>query len=198
MNPLLSALAQWAEALANGTFALDSDARAGLAALDGRSIQLETPFDEPIALEFTGTHLRVMARALEQPNAIVRGSPAALLTAALGGSPDDLRIDGDEALVHEFTALVRRVRPDFTEPLTTLVGEPGAETLLGFLELGGRALGRAAEELRGEGSRAFARTAQRRFLDAHALEGFASDVFDAQLALDRLDARITALEGSRS
>ena len=197
MNPLLSALSQWAEALANTTLALDSQARQRLARLEGRTIQIETDPGESVTIEFCGERVRVMARSVDHPNAIVRGSPASLLGAWSGGSRADLRIDGDETLIEELRNILRDLQPDFGEPLARLIGEQNADNITGFLELAGRALRRLAGDLGDEGSRTVRAAAHRQFVDLGSLDQFSEQVVLAQLATDRLGARLQQLENSR-
>jgi ubiquinone biosynthesis protein UbiJ len=197
MNPLLSALSQWAEALANTTLALDSQARQRLARLEGQTIQIETDPGESVTIEFCGERVRVMARSVDHPNAIVRGSPASLLGAGFGGSPADLRIDGDEILIEELRNILRDLKPDFGEPLARLIGAQNADNIAGFLELGGRALRRLAGDLSNEGSRTIRAAAHRQFVDARSLDQFSEQVLAAQLATDRLGARLQRLEGAQ-
>lgn len=194
MNPLLSALAQWAEAVANGALRLDPAARERIARLDGCAIRFATPFDEPVTVEFAGEHLRIMARATERPNAIVHASPLSLLAAGVGAAPQDLRIDGDEAIVEDFRALIADLRPDLDEPMSRILGREGAETLFGLAELGGRALLRFAKGVREDGRDAISAGARRQLVDRDALNQFSERVLEAQTAADRLAARITALE----
>lgn len=196
MNILLSALSQWAEALANTTLALDAETRQRLARLDGKTIQIETDLGEPVSIEFCGERVRVMAHALDQPNAIISGSMASLFGAGLGSSREDLRIDGDETLVEELQHILRNLRPDFGEPLARFIGPQSAEDIAGFLELGGRALRHLAEDLGNEGSRTIRAAAHRQFADAGSLDRFAEQVLAAQLATDRLSARLQQLEDS--
>lgn len=197
MNPLLSALSQWAEALANTTLALDSATRQRLARLEGQTIQIETDLGEPVTIEFCGEQVRVMARAIEHPNAIISGSSASLLSAGFGSTRTDIRIDGDETLVEELQNILRNVRPDFGEPLAKLIGEQNADNIAGFLELGGRALRRLAKDLGDEGSRAVRSAAHRQFVDAGSLDQFSEQVLAVQLATDRLSARLQRFEHSQ-
>lgn len=194
MNILLSALSQWAEALANGTLALDPASRQRLARLEGQAIQIETDLGEPVSIEFCGERVRIMARAIDHPNAIVRGSSASLLSAGLGNSHADLRIDGDATLVEELQSILSNLRPDFGEPLARLIGDQSAEDIAGFLELGGRALRHLAEDLGNEGTRAVRAAARRQFVDTRALDRFSEQVLAVQLATDRLGARVQQLE----
>lgn len=196
MNILLSALSQWAEALANTTLALDAETRQRLARLDGKTIQIETDLGEPVSIEFCGERVRVMARAIDNPNAIVSGSTASLLGAGMGNSRTDLRIDGDETLVEELQHILRNLRPDFGEPLGRLIGGQNAEDIAGVLELGSRALRHLAQDLGDEGSRTVRAAAHRRFADAGSLDQFSEQVLAAQLATDRLNARLQRLENS--
>ena len=138
-----------------------------------------------------------MARTVDHPNAIVRGSPASLLGAGFGGSRADLRIDGDETLVEELRNILHELKPDFGEPLARLVGEQNADNIAGFLELGGRALRRLAGDLSDEGSRTVRAAAHRQFVDAGSLNRFSEQVLAVQLATDRLGARVQRLEGSQ-
>lgn len=196
MNPLVSALAQWAEALANGGLALDPDARRRLARLEGRSIQLESTWGTPVTVEFSGERIRVMARTLEQPDAIVRGTPAALVGAALGAPAAELRIDGDEVLIDAFLGLLKGVRPDLSGPLAGLIGDEAADMLVGFLELGSRAAERLGRILVEDGTRAAGAAARRGFLDRASLDRFADEIIETQLAMDRAVARVARLEAA--
>lgn len=198
MNPLLSAFAQWAEALANGSVALDPVAAARLQRLAGRSIRFENDLDPPITVEFDEARIHVLARSTEQPSAIVTGSPLALLAASAGSRVGgELRVEGDELLVDEFRSILTELRPDFSEPLGRLIGDEPAQAFAGFVELGSKALGEMLGALAKDGTDTLRAGAHHRYLDRASLERFSEDTLSLQLAVDRLGARIRAFEADR-
>jgi ubiquinone biosynthesis accessory factor UbiJ len=182
--------------LANLSLNLDPASRARLAALEGRRIQLNASFPEPLGpREFTlliqGGRLRLFTHAQDAPNVIVRGAPADLVSAIFAGSDQArLTIDGDATVLHEFSAALRDFRPDLGGPLSQMLGADAARAALGTAELafaGLRSLLEGAGNTVRDG-------ATRTFVDRAQAERLLDDVDELRLRIDRLGARVAAAE----
>lgn len=201
MTTFLTTIAQWSGALTNSLASLDAATRARIMKLDGRSIRFETqaPADQ-ITVRFARGAI-VVAESTEEelPAVIVRGTTAALLESFLRGDlgNGELEISGDEVLLQEFVAVLRSVRPDVEGPLARLIGERGAQNLVGLMEYGFETVSRIARDLGTEGGRIARREARRRYVDTKDLDHLAERQQAAAMRLDRLAARMTHLERER-
>lgn len=113
----------------NGALALDADARAGLAALEGRQVQLHM-HAPPLALAVTVVNgALAVGPARGEADLAVRAS----LSALLGQLPPlrrdnaapvgQLRIEGDAELARRLQKLAESFQPDWALPLTKVFGD---------------------------------------------------------------------------
>ncbi|MEE8077681.1 MAG: hypothetical protein V3T18_01695 [Pseudomonadales bacterium] len=127
-----------------------------------------------------------------QPHAIVRGSiPSVLawLTGAGGGS-DTLTFEGDEAILAELTGILRSYEPDLAEPLTSLLGDEAAESLIGAAEMAFATFRSMLESA----SSAVGHSAGRSFVSTPKLDTLLTGLDALQLRTDRLAAKVRAAE----
>lgn len=197
LETLVDALA----ALANASLSLDPASRARLSALEGRSVgvvaELPAPLTpRPFTLQVDHARLCLHARALEQPNVIVRGSlpdlAQWLLTGATGGR-GGLHIDGDTTVLLELAAVFRGFTPDPTGPLGRVLGPETAASLVGAGEMAFAGLRSAAAAVGGS----LRQGAAERFVNRQQMDRFLDALDDMKLRVDRLGARVSAEEARR-
>ncbi|SDY98528.1 ubiquinone biosynthesis protein UbiJ [Lysobacter sp. yr284] len=123
------------EAALNRALALDPDTRAGLSALDGRSIALHLA-EPPLAARIVvaGERLEVgPVRSSDEPDLSVRSTLGAIfaqLPNLLGAARNEqaapvgkLRIEGDADLARRLQRLAERFDPDWQQPFTAVFGD---------------------------------------------------------------------------
>jgi len=195
MNPAVSALAQWCEAVVNGALSLDPVAEVRIRRLDGRSFAIvSTAPEETFVVRCVGARLLVARAAIDKPNVIVTGTSQALLAALTGFGTPDVMVEGDEALLAELRGVLRDLQPDLTRPLTPLLGAEPAAALSGFVSAGTKLARSLFAALDNEGTRWVRDTAHRRFAASDDVQRFVERVGALRLAVDRLDARVRMLE----
>ncbi len=182
--------------LANRGLALDPTSRARLTALEGRVVlvTIELPLAaRELFITVDRGRLRLLTRAGEAPNAAVRGRPPDLLAWLAGAAGPGVEIEGDTTVLGELAAVLRNYRPDLERPLAGIVGGDAARTAIGSVELALSGLRSAFE-----GTRHTARAgAARAFVDRRQLDRLLDELDDLQLRVDRLGARVAAVEQRR-
>ena len=186
----------------NRQIAASGRARALLADLDGRSMELRfaaTPFR--IRLAATADALSVRPAADEPADAVIEGTPLSFLRLATGEAMQSIRaggmdVRGDAEIAEGFRRLLDAARPDLEEELSRVTGDVAAHYLARFardaLDFGRRA------------GDAFARnigeylTEESRDLPVRLeVEEFLAGVDRLREAVDRLETRIAAAERPR-
>lgn len=186
----------------NRQIAASGRARALLAELDGRSMELRfaaTPFR--IRLAATADALSVRPAADEPADAVIEGTPLSFLRLATGEAMQSIRaggmdVRGDAEIAEGFRRLLDAARPDLEEELSRVTGDVAAHYLAGFardaLDFGRRAGDAFARNL-GEYL-----TEESRDLPVRLeVEEFLEGVDRLREAVDRLETRIAAAERSR-
>jgi ubiquinone biosynthesis protein UbiJ len=186
----------------NRQIAASGRARALLAELDGRSMELRfaaTPFR--VRLAATADALSVRPAADEPADAVIEGTPLSFLRLAVGEATQSIRaggmdIRGDAEIAEGFRRLLDAARPDLEEELSRVTGDVAAHYLAGFardaLDFGRRAGDAFARNL-GEYL-----TEESRDLPVRLeVEEFLEGVDRLREAVDRLETRIVAAERSR-
>lgn len=186
----------------NRQIAASGRARALLAGLDGRSMELRfaaTPFR--IRLAATADALSVRPAADEPADAVIEGTPLSFLRLATGEALQSIRaggmdVRGDAEIAEGFRRLLDAARPDLEEELSRVTGDVAAHYLAGFardaLDFGRRAGDAFARNL-GEYL-----TEESRDLPVRLeVEEFLEGVDRLREAVDRLETRIAAAERSR-
>lgn len=186
----------------NRQIAASGRARALLAELDGRTMELRfaaTPFR--IRLAATADALSVRPAADEPADAVIEGTPLSFLRLATGEAMQSIRaggmdVRGDAEIAEGFRRLLDAARPDLEEELSRVTGDVAAHYLAGFardaLDFGRRAGDAFARNL-GEYL-----TEESRDLPVRLeVEEFLEGVDRLREAVDRLETRIAAAERSR-
>lgn len=187
----------------NRQIAASGRARALLAELDGRTMELRfaaTPFR--IRLAATADALSVRPAADEPADAVIEGTPLSFLRLATGEAMQSIRaggmdVRGDAEIAEGFRRLLDAARPDLEEELSRVTGDVAAHYLAGFardaLDFGRRAGDAFARNL-GEYL-----TEESRDLPVRLeVEEFLEGVDRLREGVDRLETRIAAAERSRS
>lgn len=186
------------EEMLNRQIAGSSRARAMLAALAGRSMELRfaaTPLRVRLA-ESSGT-LTVRPAGDEPADAVIEGTPLSFLRLATGDAAKSIRaggmdVRGDAEIAEGFRRLLEVARPDFEEELSRFTGDAAAHYLAGFAR-DAVAFGRRAGDTLARNTAEYL-TEESRDLPARVeVEEFLEDVDRLREAVDRLESRVTAL-----
>lgn len=204
LQQLAALLADGLGEFANATLGLDPVGAARLAELEGCRVLIRAPgagrFPGPAELAFalcvSDGRLRLLAGAVDRPNAIVTGSLPQLVGWAMSrgrSSPAGLRIDGDTRLLETLSEIAQGYDPDLERPLGRLIGPANATRLLATAELAVAGL-RSVLQAAASGVR---QGAGQWFATGEAAAGFLDELDDLKLAVDRLEARVAAAERRR-
>lgn len=195
------------EAALDRALALDDEARAAIARLDGRRIALHLA-SPPLALQLTvdGARLRVgpvPADDAGAPDLAVRSTLGGLLSQipALLGAGDApmpagrLRIEGDADLARQLQRLAERFDPDWQRPFVSVFGEVvgvqvanGVRGALRQARSAGRNLAETTAEYLVEESRDI--------VGRDELDAFHDDVDALRDDVERIAARVARLPGA--
>jgi ubiquinone biosynthesis protein UbiJ len=186
----------------NRNIAASARARGLLAQVAGRSIEFRV----------TGTpiRLRVVAGALgisieaggdTAPDATIEGSPVMFARLATGDEMQSLRggraqISGDAEIAQVFQKLFAAARPDFEEELSRLTGDVAAHEIAGFAR-GALAFGRRARDTFAANMAEYLTEESRDLPTRIEVDEFLADVDRLREAIDRLEARLAAIEKPR-
>lgn len=195
MSKLDNLAAELLGTLSNAGLKLDPLSEARLGELEGRSVR----FDVDVPGRTSPLHLLLtIERASlnfdlgdETPaNAVVRGSPADLVTWLQGRPSSGLSFTGDEALLTRLGTVFEQFQPDLETPLGRLIGAEGSAALLGIAEAA-LAAARSALEAVGDGA---GESARQHYAGNAELDAAVEAAESLQLKLDRLGARLARLE----
>lgn len=186
------------EEMLNRRIAGSSRARAMLAALAGRSMELRfaaTPLRVRIA-ESSGA--LTMRPAGEEPaDAVIEGTPLSFLRLATGDAARSIRaggmdVRGDAEIAEGFRRLLEVARPDFEEELSRFTGDAAAHYLAGFAR-DAAAFGRRAGDTLARNTAEYLTEESRDLPVRVEVEEFLEDVDRLREAVDRLESRVAAL-----
>jgi ubiquinone biosynthesis protein UbiJ len=190
------------ERLLNRNIAASGRARALLAELAGRSMEVRfTATPLRIRLAASPEALSVVPAGEEAADAVIEGTPLAFLRLASGDAAQSIRaggmeVRGDAEIAEGFRRLLDAARPDLEEELSRLTGDVPAHYAARFareaLDFGRRAgdtLARNFAEYLTEESRDLPVR-----LEA---EEFIEDVDRLRESVDRLEARVAAVERTK-
>jgi ubiquinone biosynthesis protein UbiJ len=190
------------ETMLNRRIAGSSRARALLAELDGRSMELRfavTPFR--IRIASAAGELTARPAGDEPADAVIEGTPLSFLRVATGDAAKSIRaggmdVKGDAEVAEGFRRLLDAARPDFEEELSRFTGDAAAHHLarfareaLAFGQRTGDTLARNVSEYLSEESRDVPVRLE--------VEEFLEEVDRLREAVDRLEARVAAAERPR-
>jgi len=194
------------ERLLDDALALDPESRSALAGLSGKVVDVEVTGAGALRLRIDGERFHVGPRAAAgdtDADITVRGTPLSLLRLAFSGDRealilgDEVDLRGDVALAAQLQRIAARMDVDVEEALAQRIGDvPAHEFMRGMRGLGGwmHAAGAAllvdlSEYLRYEAAVVPRRAEVERF--SHAIDDLRDDV-------ERLEVRVTRLEGRRT
>jgi ubiquinone biosynthesis protein UbiJ len=186
------------EEMLNRRIAGSSRARAMLAALAGRSMELRfaaTPLRIRLA-ESSGT-LTVRSAGEEPADAVIEGTPLSFLRLATDDAAKSIRaggmdVRGDAEIAENFRRLLEAARPDFEEELSRFTGDAAAHYLAGFAR-DAAAFGRRAGDTLARNTAEYLTEESRDLPVRIEVEEFLEDVDRLREAVDRLESRVAAL-----
>jgi len=190
------------EEMLNRRISGSSRARAMLAALPGRSLELRfsaTPLRIRLA-ESSGT-LTLRAAGEETADAVIEGTPLSFLRLATGDAARSIRaggmdVRGDAEVAEGFRRLLEVVRPDFEEELSRFTGDAAAHYLAGFAR-DAAAFGRRAGDTLARNTAEYLTEESRDLPVRVEVEEFLEDVDRLRESVDRLESRVASVEGAR-
>jgi ubiquinone biosynthesis protein UbiJ len=190
------------ESMLNRHIAASGRARALLAELDGRSMELRfaaTPIR--IRLASSGGALAVRAAGGDPADAVIEGTPLAFLRLSAGDATRSIRaggmdVQGDAEIAEGFRRLLDAARPDLEEELSRLTGDVAAHYLAGFAREA-TAFGRRAGDLFARNVAEYLTEESRDLPVRIEVEEFLEGVDRLREAVDRLEARVAAAARAR-
>lgn len=195
IQQLTALISAFSHQVTAGALATDPVMASQFEAFAGRCIELQSHSPAlTVHLVLQADGIETFPGSAEAPHAIIRGSGPALLQALLpGGSLDGLEIEGDTALLFNLTTLLRRFSPDVATPLSRLIGEANAASLVGSAELGLAGLKAALGGL----SRTLQQQATGQYLKTQQLNVLLQGIDELRLRVDRLAANLSRVERAR-
>lgn len=187
-------MARAVEEAANRLLDLDPDTADKMAELEGRlvALKLEGP-DISLYLEPRNGRLLVTDSAEREPETTIRGTPGALFASAVSEegrrTAGRIHIEGDAHLGQAVEGLVRRLRPDWEEPLARAFGDVAGPRIARTLREGA-AWGQAAGWSLAEQLTEYLRVERRYLVTRAEMDEFVNEVDRLREAVDRLDARL--------
>ena len=190
------------EEMLNRRIAGSSRARAMLATLAGRSLELRfaaTPMRVRLA-ESSGT-LTIRPAGKEPADAVIEGTPLSFLRLATDDAAKSIRaggmdVRGDAEVAEGFRRLLEAARPDFEEELSRFTGDAVAHYLAGFAR-DAAAFGRRAGDTLARNTAEYLTEESRDLPVRVEVEEFLEDVDRLREAVDRLESRVAAVERPR-
>lgn len=187
------------EATLNRQIRASTPARERCRLLDGKVLGIEVTLP-PLELYFVAQAdgLIVTGHRASVPDAVLRGSPFALMALARPDASGQLRsgtvaIDGDATVAQDFQRLFAHARPDFEEELSRLVGDVAAHQL-GNAVRGALNFGRHTLDTLRMNTREFLQEESRDVPRVDEAQAFFDDVDRLAADVDRAEARVLRLE----
>lgn len=190
------------EAGLNRGIALDPEAAMLLAPVRNRRMAVHVEGPAPASVVVTFAHDRVtLTTDCDRPvDVSLRGTPAAL--ASLWARGDELpagarvTVSGEIGVLEQIRDLLRRLRPDWEEPLARLVGDELGHPLAQGLRTLVAGAARAARELEITTAE-FIREESGWLADREQVRHFGDEVDQLRDAVERLEKRIHRLDGQQ-
>jgi ubiquinone biosynthesis protein UbiJ len=197
----MPATAAWlgsAEALLNRYIGASAQAGALAQRLQGTTLQVDIDGITRIRAGVFGGRLALLAGDDSAADAIISGSPPALLKLLKGGINRDparpaAQIRGDAEIANQYRELFMLARPDLEEELSRWIGDFPARRVSQFAA---RALGlvRRVRRTAGENIAEYLQEESRDLVNKPELEEFLHGVDELRETADRIEARIARLE----
>jgi ubiquinone biosynthesis accessory factor UbiJ len=188
-----------AEAAFNRNIAVSGSAAALARRLEGRSLQVEVDGITRVRAACAGGRLALFAGEDTQADAVISGSAPALLQMLRGGgaasvqAKASVQIRGDAEIANLYRELFVAARPDLEEELSRWVGDLPARHL-SQLAKSVRTWARRARRTAGENIAEYLQEEGRDLIAKTEMEEFLRGVDGVRDGVDRLDARLKALE----
>ena len=180
-----------AESLANATLRLDKASGERLAALEGRTVQVESTLPSQVwSVRVRDARIEVLPGLVDSPDVIARGKPQDLLAwfaSPEGQAAQRVQIEGDAALLAELAGVFKALAPKgFSPPIR-------GQDLLGAAELAAAVMSSAAESVAG----AWREATAGRFVNRSGYGDFEEGIESLRAEIERLSARVRTLESAR-
>lgn len=200
MQAFSAIAARAVETAANRVLALDEDTAERLRSLQGHTVAvtLEGP-DISFYVQPDGNRVRVIDSFEGEPDAAIRATPGALFVNAL--QPDRsqagrVHITGDAHIAQEVQQLLKRLHPDWEEPLAQAFGDVVGPKLAAGIREGVDAFRKTVTGF-GDQLGEYLREESRHLVSRREMQEFLDEVDQLRDAVDRLDARIQRLNKNR-
>jgi len=201
MNPLLIvALSAPVEAMINAVIAQDVGSQRRLAALEGRSVQLQC--SKPVAFSVTMlvVNARLALRAVQEdvPSAGIRADAGALLRLLLGGGQSDalfspdVQLSGDTHVVQALHSILGGLNIDWEAHMARLFGDVATQQISAGLTSARQWSAQSTESLRSD-LEEYVHEEARLLPSPTEARLFAERMDELKLALDRIQARVERL-----
>jgi ubiquinone biosynthesis protein UbiJ len=194
--PATSAWLASAEAVFNRNIAVSTKAAALAKRLEGTSLQVEVDGITRVRASALGGRLALLAGDDSPADAVISGSAPALMQMLRGGASSAemrLQIRGDAEIANLYRELIASARPDLEEELSRWVGDMPARHL-SLLAKSVRTWARRARRTAGENIAEYLQEEGRDLVAKTEVEEFLRDVDALRDGVDRLEARLKAIE----
>jgi ubiquinone biosynthesis protein UbiJ len=190
------------EGAVNRALALDPESAAVLAPLEGKRVGLEIQGvpGARVAVRFDGGQVRLGELGGVPCDVRLSGTPVALLALLRRGeglpAGSGVSVDGDVGLLAMLSRVLRRLRPDWEEPLARVLGDELGHPLARGIAQVGRGVERTVSALEADLSE-YLREESGWLVSTERLRDFADEVDAVRDAVERLEKRIQRLEQAR-
>lgn len=197
METLSAIAARLVEGAANRALALDADTADRLAPLSEHTVAvtLAGP-DITLYVQPAGHRVRVREAFDGEADAAIRATPGALFANAVRPGESragQVHISGDAHIAHEVQQLLKRLDPDWDEPLARAFGDVAGPKIARGLRGGARWTREVAVGL-AEQTGEYLREESGHLVGREEMQAFLDEVDGLREAVDRLDARIRHLQ----
>jgi ubiquinone biosynthesis accessory factor UbiJ len=187
-----------AEAVLNRNIAASSEAKALAKRLEGTSLQVNVDGFARVRAECLGGRLSLLAVDDSPADAVISGSPPALLQMFKAATPSaqtrsSVQLRGDAEVANLYRELFAAARPDLEEELSRWIGDLPARHL-SQLALSVRTWARRARRTAGENIAEYLQEEGRDLVTKTEMEEFLRGVDDVRDHVDRIEARLKGLE----
>jgi ubiquinone biosynthesis accessory factor UbiJ len=193
-----------AEAVFNRNIAASTQAAALARRLEGTSLQINVEAITRVRATVLGGRLGLLtgeedaSDVITPPDAVISGSPPALLQLLRGAGPSvqsrsSVQIRGDAEIANLYRELFAAARPDLEEELSRWIGDMPARHL-SQLTKSVRSWARRARRTAGENIAEYLQEEGRDLISKTELEEFLRGVDDVRESADRIEARLKSIE----
>jgi ubiquinone biosynthesis protein UbiJ len=186
-----------AEAVLNRNIAASTTGQALVKRLDGTSLQVNVEGITRVRAASSFSRLALLPGDDSHADAVISGSPPALLQLLRTASPAEgrssVQIRGDAEIANAYRDLFAAARPDLEEELSRWVGDMPARHL-SQLAKSVRAWARRARRTAGENIAEYLQEEGRDLITKTEMEEFLRGVDSVRESVDRIEARLRGME----